>query len=174
MTTAAMTTVAIITAIDSCQSLSDRWKQLPAPLNQPADHRGVEDVRELLSQPRPGPPHTTRFFSILSQRQMRPPIEHQPGRQPLNKEVWIECSHQTSSAGDCSKVWQKTHRQIVCHHSINALKTQGFHQRLHPSKPNACINKCAGSFVAKKRSETGAPERQQTRATQPGKTQLAI
>ena len=30
------------------QSLSNGRKQLPAPLDQPADHSGVEDVKELL------------------------------------------------------------------------------------------------------------------------------
>ncbi|WP_186481214.1 hypothetical protein [Synechococcus sp. NOUM97013] len=104
-------------------------------MDQPADHSGVENVWELLSQTRPGLPNPPRFFSILSQSQMRTPIEHQPGRQPLKKEVRIEGSHQIRSADEFWSLAENTLSDVF-HHSFIALKRQGLHRCLHPSKPS--------------------------------------
>ena len=103
------------------QSLSNGRKQLPAPLDQPADHSGVEDVRELLRCTRPGLPNPPRFFGVLTQCQMRTPIEHQPSRKPLKKKVGVEARHQTSSAGESCKVLQKINHQTAHHLSFKEL-----------------------------------------------------
>lgn len=106
-------------------ALSNRWKQLPAPLDQPADHSGMEDIRELLRCTRPGLPHPARFFRVLTQSQMRTPIQHQPCRQPLQKKVGIEARHSTSSAGESSKVLQKTNHQIARDPSLKDMIQPG-------------------------------------------------
>lgn len=140
-------------------ALSNRWKQLPAPLDQPADHSGVEDVRELLRCTRPGLPHPPRFFCVLTQSQMCTPIQHQPCRQPLQKKVGIEAKHQTSFAGGSSEVLQKTNHQIARDPSLKDMiqpgisppshreATDRLHQQMHRDAHNRTTGECLSRFL---------------------------
>ena len=78
------------------QASTNRGEQLPGPLNQPSNTEGVEQKSELLTELRPLTPVVATGLSLfltLPQSKVSPPVQDQPGRDPLDNKVLIEPKH---------------------------------------------------------------------------------
>ena len=78
------------------QASTNRREQLPGPLDQPSNTERVEQKSELLTGFRPLTPAVATGLGLvltLAQSEVSPPVQDQPGGDPLDKKILIEPKH---------------------------------------------------------------------------------